>query len=158
MTRRCRGWQDLVRRRLRESPVPVKLFNAYDRCENETLDAAWLILKLIPKLYQVDWESLPVERDPAEVNRWRSSMSGYGYGSGHWLCDWDDPDPSMFDCETCGERMHHSSLHEVEMADGYVYLMCRDCRSYFKAQGYSFGDEEPVDTPDEDARQMELAV
>ena len=79
-----------------------------------------------------------------------------GYGPAHWLCDnWGEPDPTMFECETCGETGHHSKLHEVEMGDGFVYTMCGNCRSYYQAQGFTFGIEEPVE---QNTRLMELAM
>jgi hypothetical protein len=114
--------------------------------ETETLDAGWLILKLIPKLCQIDWESLPVERDPAEAMRWRPGLYDY-YCGYHGICD------DLGDCcDMCGEP--NGWIEEVDMDDGYVYILCQDCRSYYREQERMLETKETC----QDVRQIELAM
>ena len=40
----------------------------HEHSNNEKINADWLIRKLIPALYTIDWESLPAERDPKADN------------------------------------------------------------------------------------------
>lgn len=119
---------------------------------NETLDADWLICRLIPRLVKIDWESLPVERNPEDENKWDfGSPMFYGKGSisRSWMDEWE--------CEFCGAvTTNPSRLQEIVMEDGYTYWVCRDCALYLKHDaGYGAVAEDGC--PDQ-AKALELAL
>ena len=57
-----------------------------EHSNNEKINSDWLITQLIPALYTVDWENLPVERDPTADNtikrEWENSRWNNKRGSG----------------------------------------------------------------------------
>jgi hypothetical protein len=108
----------------------------------ETLNAAWLIGKLIPRLYSVDWEALPVERDPKAYRaQWeyvpcwctdetlRGRHSRWNYDD--YLLRRDDPHGHDYECEFCGGVTNDPRLlREITLDTGEMYWLCPDCRNY----------------------------
>jgi len=96
----------------------------------EIIDADWLITELIPKLYKVDWEALPVKRDPTKTYNWETGLyGGYSTRSFPW---WDDTDDGIQLCDLCAYPIMADMIHVVEL-DDYSYHVCPDCAEYFES-------------------------
>ncbi|GEM_PF-1574987 len=122
--------------------ISVGYYNAHT--PKEILNASWLINKLIPHLYQVDWEHLPIERDP---NAYKARCNYVPCWSGYDTCigrqnawDYDDymlrrdlPHGYDYECEMCGGITNDSRLlEEVTLDTGELYWLCADCVNYVK--------------------------
>ena len=92
----------------------------------EIIDAAWLIAELIPRLYQVDWEALPVKRDPAAAYAWEAPLY---YRTG--ALPLYQPDEDWWCCDICGYPVIADGVEVLEL-DGYCYHVCPECVEYFE--------------------------
>ncbi|MCX7001872.1 MAG: hypothetical protein NTV22_01200 [bacterium] len=126
--------------------VSVGYYNHHTN--KETLNASWLINKLIPRLYQVDWEHLPIERDPSAYKaQWE--MDYQWTHSAHRTSTYDIFDDDLYrqshlrgtdivhgcdyECEMCGGLTNNPDfLQEVTLETGDMYWLCKDCTNYIK--------------------------
>ena len=97
----------------------------------EIIDAAWLITELIPRLYQVDWEALPVKRDPVKLYAWEAPLY-YSPGNRTGGLPLYGPDENWWCCDLCGYPVVQDMVEVFEL-DGYCYSVCPECMVYFES-------------------------
>jgi len=92
-------------------------------------------------LYRVDWDVLPVERDPTAQrealwldsweDEWRERMQLSL--AGEHECATTYPGSYGYECEFCsGFVIDPRALREMTLPNGEMYLVCRDCADYIK--------------------------
>ena len=121
-------------------PEVTNISTGYDKAHSrhEVIDAGWLITKLIPKLYKINWESLPAERDPNECYNWYDSYEMYTLDDLDLLCGEDNYYttgrgiyPQFEMCEFCGRSVQLKNLIEVNFV-GSHYNLCSNCAKNFE--------------------------
>jgi hypothetical protein len=121
-------------------PEVTNISTGYDNAHSrhEVIDAGWLIAKLIPRLYKINWESLPVERDPNESYKWYESYEPYTLDDLDILCGEDNYYttgraiyPQFEMCEFCGRSVQFKNLIEVNFV-GSHYNLCSSCAKNFE--------------------------
>jgi len=117
-------------------PEVTNISTGYENAHTprEIIDARWLITKLIPKLYQINWEALPTERDPKECYEYRyNPYEPYTLDDLDLLCGEDNYFttgkaiyPQLEMCEFCGSSVPLRDLIEVNFRDSH-YCLCPNC-------------------------------
>jgi len=95
---------------------------------HELIDAGWLIEKLIPKLYSINWESLPVDRDPKPFYKpsWLDDIVQWYADTDECFNGLDFYNTQHEECEFCGHPFHPFDLHEIDFA-GMQCRVCSNC-------------------------------
>ncbi len=117
-------------------PEVTNISTGYENAHSsrEVIDAGWLITKLIPQLCRINWEALPVERDPKECFEWRyDPYEPYTLDDLDLLCGDDNYFttnkaiyPQLEMCEFCGCSIPVHKLVEISFA-GSNYCLCPSC-------------------------------
>ncbi len=124
-------------------PEVTNISTGYDNAHSrrEIIDAGWLITKLIPKLYQINWETLPTERDPNEYSNWYTDFyEPYSFDDIDFLTGtnnyFDSFERNHYDlCESCGQNVLLRQIIEMEI-HGVVYFLCPDCAKMLSEESF----------------------
>ena len=123
-----------------------------EHTSKEKINAKWLIGKFLPAILKVDWENLPIERNPKDESN-KKYHYHHGYYGGHYDDDgrfgrhssyhgWRKyPDIGYCDfCETYGEM-------KTAIVDKTAAQLCSDCSELY-AMAVNFEDNNDLEALD----------